>query len=267
MPRTAKIHRKTAETTIDLSLDLDGSGQAQIDTGVGFFDHMLTLLAKHSLMDLTVKATGDLHVDHHHTVEDTGICLGKALAEAAGRQKRDRALRQHRVADGRNAGHLGHRFERPHGVRVSRRFSDGEDRRVRLPTRPGLLGSGRGQRVDESASRAASRAEQSSHQRSLLQGNCSRAAASDRDRSAPSGCAVLKRDAHEVSAVGIRTLFCKFQIAVENSTRNVRCNSTRPILYRPTSDLQSSCRTGCHNRVGVVRKQLPGYVNTDDNSG
>lgn len=87
MPRTATIHRQTAETTIDLSLDLDGTGQAQINTGVGFFDHMLTLLAKHSLIDLTVTAKGDLHVDHHHTVEDTGICLGKALAEALGDKK------------------------------------------------------------------------------------------------------------------------------------------------------------------------------------
>jgi imidazoleglycerol-phosphate dehydratase len=84
MPRTATIQRQTAETTIELSLNLDGSGQAQIGTGVGFFDHMLTLLAKHSLIDLTVKATGDLHVDHHHTVEDTGICFGKALAQALG---------------------------------------------------------------------------------------------------------------------------------------------------------------------------------------
>ena len=63
MPRTATIHRQTAETTIDLSLNLDGTGQAQINTGVGFFDHMLTLLAKHSLIDLTVTAKGDLHVD------------------------------------------------------------------------------------------------------------------------------------------------------------------------------------------------------------
>ena len=82
MPRTATIHRQTAETTIDLTLDLDGSGQANINTGIGFFDHMLTLLAKHSLFDLTIKAVGDIHVDHHHTVEDTGICLGKALAQA-----------------------------------------------------------------------------------------------------------------------------------------------------------------------------------------
>lgn len=84
MPRTANIHRKTAETTIELSLDLDGTGSAQIQTGVGFFDHMLTLLARHSLISLNVMATGDLHVDAHHTVEDVGICFGKALAQALG---------------------------------------------------------------------------------------------------------------------------------------------------------------------------------------
>jgi len=84
MSRTSKIQRKTAETRIELELNLDGSGQAQIDTGVGFFDHMLTLLAKHGALDLTVAARGDLHVDQHHTVEDVGICLGQALAEALG---------------------------------------------------------------------------------------------------------------------------------------------------------------------------------------
>jgi imidazoleglycerol-phosphate dehydratase len=84
MPRTARIQRETGETRIDLSIDLDGSGRAQLQTGVGFFDHMLTLLARHSLIDLTVEAHGDLHVDPHHTVEDVGICLGKALAQALG---------------------------------------------------------------------------------------------------------------------------------------------------------------------------------------
>lgn len=84
MPRTASIKRKTAETDIHLTLNVDGAGAAKIDTGVGFFDHMLTLLAKHALFDLTVSAKGDLHVDSHHTVEDVGICLGKALAEALG---------------------------------------------------------------------------------------------------------------------------------------------------------------------------------------
>ncbi|MBM4070995.1 MAG: imidazoleglycerol-phosphate dehydratase HisB [Planctomycetes bacterium] len=82
--RHADINRETGETKIRLRLNLDGQGQAKIDTGVGFFDHMLTLLAKHSLMDLSVDAKGDLHVDAHHTVEDVGICLGKALAEALG---------------------------------------------------------------------------------------------------------------------------------------------------------------------------------------
>ncbi|MFN4258831.1 MAG: imidazoleglycerol-phosphate dehydratase HisB [Gemmataceae bacterium] len=84
MPRTAHLHRETAETRIELSVNLDGDGQAQLQTGVGFFDHMLTLLAKHSLIDLTLQAVGDLHIDPHHTVEDVGICLGKALTQALG---------------------------------------------------------------------------------------------------------------------------------------------------------------------------------------
>jgi len=84
MARTAHIHRETGETKIDLTLDLDGAGRATLATGVGFFDHMLTLLTRHSLIDLTVQAQGDLHVDAHHTVEDVGICYGKALAQALG---------------------------------------------------------------------------------------------------------------------------------------------------------------------------------------
>jgi imidazoleglycerol-phosphate dehydratase len=82
--RTAALDRKTAETQIHLSVNLDGTGQATLATGIGFFDHMLTLLAKHSLIDLTVEAKGDLHVDAHHTVEDVGICFGKALLDALG---------------------------------------------------------------------------------------------------------------------------------------------------------------------------------------
>ncbi len=84
MPRTARIQRQTGETKIDLQLDLDGTGKSEIATGIGFLDHMLTLLSKHSLIDLSVRAEGDLHVDAHHTVEDVGICLGKALVQALG---------------------------------------------------------------------------------------------------------------------------------------------------------------------------------------
>lgn len=84
MPRTATVSRKTHETDIRLSLDLDGVGQAEIATGLGFFDHMLTLLAGHSLFDLQVACTGDLDVDGHHTVEDVGRALGFAVAQAVG---------------------------------------------------------------------------------------------------------------------------------------------------------------------------------------
>lgn len=82
--RTATISRKTNETDITLTVNIDGEGKAAIATGIGFFDHMLTLLARHSLIDLNVAATGDTDVDLHHTVEDVGICLGQALARALG---------------------------------------------------------------------------------------------------------------------------------------------------------------------------------------
>jgi imidazoleglycerol-phosphate dehydratase len=84
MPRTARIERQTAETQIELELLLDGSGTSEVKTGVGFLDHMLTLWAKHGAFDLRVVANGDLEVDQHHTVEDTGICLGLALKQALG---------------------------------------------------------------------------------------------------------------------------------------------------------------------------------------
>ncbi len=84
MQRTAEINRKTAETDIYLALRIDGKGTSEIDTSVGFLDHMLTLFARHGRFDLTVKCKGDTEVDFHHTVEDIAICLGQALAEAIG---------------------------------------------------------------------------------------------------------------------------------------------------------------------------------------
>lgn len=85
--RTATINRVTGETAIDLSLNLDGSGQATISSGVGFLDHMLTLWARHGLFDLSLSAQGDLHVDEHHTAEDVCICLGRALDQALGERR------------------------------------------------------------------------------------------------------------------------------------------------------------------------------------
>ena len=84
MSRVGEITRKTNETDLHVRVNLDGTGQAQVGTGIGFFDHMLEALARHGLLDLTVEARGDLHVDGHHTVEDTGIVLGLAVAEALG---------------------------------------------------------------------------------------------------------------------------------------------------------------------------------------
>lgn len=85
--RNYSIDRKTAETDINLALELDGKGKSDIDTGCGFLDHMLTLLASHGRFDLTVRCVGDVQVDYHHTVEDVGICLGEAFAKAVGDKK------------------------------------------------------------------------------------------------------------------------------------------------------------------------------------
>ncbi len=85
--RSAKISRQTAETEISVEVNLDGTGQYDNQTGVGFFDHMLDQLARHSLIDMTIRAKGDYHIDDHHTVEDTGIALGQALTEALGDKK------------------------------------------------------------------------------------------------------------------------------------------------------------------------------------
>jgi imidazoleglycerol-phosphate dehydratase len=84
MTRTARIERRTSESHVVVEVDLDGSGANDISTGVGFYDHMLTAFSRHSLIDLTVRTEGDLHIDAHHSVEDTAICLGQALREALG---------------------------------------------------------------------------------------------------------------------------------------------------------------------------------------
>jgi len=85
--RSATISRKTSETSIDVTVDLDGTGAYRVSTGIGFFDHMLEQLSRHSLIDLTVTTVGDLHIDQHHTVEDTGLAIGEAVAQALGEKR------------------------------------------------------------------------------------------------------------------------------------------------------------------------------------
>ena len=87
LPRTAEVSRNTAETKITVKVNLDGTGQAKLATGIGFFDHMLDQIARHGLIDLDIHAVGDLHIDGHHTVEDVGITLGQAIAQAVGDKK------------------------------------------------------------------------------------------------------------------------------------------------------------------------------------
>ena len=87
MPRTAEVSRNTAETQITVKVNLDGTGKASLSTGIGFFDHMLDQIARHGLIDLDIQAKGDLHIDGHHTVEDVGITLGQAVAQAVGDKK------------------------------------------------------------------------------------------------------------------------------------------------------------------------------------
>ncbi|MFC6772476.1 imidazoleglycerol-phosphate dehydratase, partial [Halorubrum pallidum] len=95
--RVAAISRETAETTIDLTLAIDGDGDSEIDTGIGFYDHMLESFAKHGLFDLTVDCDGDLGIDDHHTVEDVAICLGEAFDEALGDKRGIRRYADRRV--------------------------------------------------------------------------------------------------------------------------------------------------------------------------
>ena len=131
--RTANLERETSESKVKLSLDLDGTGRAEISTGVGFFDHMLTALAKHSLIDLEVECAGDWHIDAHHTVEDTAIVLGQAIRSALGDKRGIRRFGRRAGAAGRGArpgggGRVRAPLLRPHrragraGVCADRRF-------------------------------------------------------------------------------------------------------------------------------------------------
>ena len=99
--RKAAVKRKTKETDVEVEVDLDGAGRASVATGIGFLDHMLDLLARHSRIDINVKAKGDLHIDHHHTTEDVGIALGQAVKQALGDMKGHHPLCGCACPDGR----------------------------------------------------------------------------------------------------------------------------------------------------------------------
>ena len=180
--RTAEISRKTAETALTVRLDLDGTGRHDNATGVGFFDHMLDQLARHALIDLEVRATGDLHIDDHHTVEDVGIALGRALAQALGDKRGirrygacllpmdDALVRAALDLSGRP--YLVWKVELP----------GGEDRQLRHRAGPRVLHRARHERRHDAARRAPRRRQQPPHRRGQLQGGRPRA---PRRRSSP----------------------------------------------------------------------------------
>ena len=132
--RTATIKRKTKETDIEVTVNLDGTGVSNVATGIGFFDHMLDLLARHSRIDITVKADGDLHVDHHHTTEDVGIALGQAVKQALGTMAGITRYAGDPHADGRDAVAGRDRHFRPAGAGVQGRVSARQDRRRSTPS-------------------------------------------------------------------------------------------------------------------------------------
>ena len=129
--RKAAVKRKTKETDVEVAVNLDGTGASPIATGIGFFDHMLDLLARHSRIDITVKAKGDLHIDHHHTTEDVGIALGQAVKQALGDMKGITRYAERAHADGRGADPRRDRHFGPAVSGVQGRVRPRQGRRVR----------------------------------------------------------------------------------------------------------------------------------------
>ena len=138
MSRVAKLDRETKESTVHIEVDLDGTGRAEVSTGVGFYDHMLTAFARHALVDLVVRTEGDTHIDAHHTVEDTAIVLGQALREALGDKVGIRRFGDATVPARRGAGAGRRRRVRPSLLRAHRRARRPGVRRHRrrLPRAP-----------------------------------------------------------------------------------------------------------------------------------
>ncbi len=183
--RRAEVSRTTTETALVVKLDLDGSGRHDNQTGVGFFDHMLDQLARHALFDLETRATGDLHVDDHHTVEDIGIALGRALAEALGDKRGIRRYGScHLAMDEALVRAALDLSGRPFLVwKVD--FPSAEDRQLRCRAGPRVLHRARHERADDAERGDARRRQQPPHRRGELQGG--RAGAAGRGRAGSRG--------------------------------------------------------------------------------
>ena len=183
--RQATISRKTNETQVSVTVNIDGTGSLEISTGVGFFDHMLDQLSRHSLIDMEIEAKGDLHVDDHHTVEDTGIAIGQAIAKALGDRRGITRYASLDLAMDETMTSAAHRRVRPAVPGLERRLHVAQDRHLRHRTGARILpGAGAGMPASRCMSNHLRR-QQPPHCRDLLQGGGTGAARSDRARSAP----------------------------------------------------------------------------------
>ncbi len=200
--REASVSRRTAETDVAVSIALDGTGKAEIATGVGFLDHMLELFARHGLFDVTAKVTGDLHVDQHHTTEDTGIALGQAFAQALGDKKGIARYADIHMPMDETLTRVVARHFGPPVPRLQHHLPDREDRRVRHRAGAGILSGLRHPGGRHAACGDALRREFAPHRRELLQGPG--AGAAPGRRGGPEGGRT--RSFHQGHAVA---LFCR----------------------------------------------------------
>ena len=179
------VSRKTNETSVSVSVNIDGTGTSTISTGVGFFDHMLEQLSRHSLIDMEIDAKGDLHVDDHHTVEDTGIAIGQAISKALGdRRGITRYASLDLAMDETMTSAAVDLSGRPFLV-WNVAFSRAEDRHLRHRTGARILPGAGAECRHHAAYPEHLRRQQPPYRRDLLQGRCPRAAHGNRDRSAP----------------------------------------------------------------------------------
>ena len=176
MTRAAEIDRRTAETDIHVTLSLDGDGAGERDTGVGFFDHMLDLLARHGRFDLTVQARGDLQTGAHHTVEDVGICLGPGAGPGARRPRRHPPLRPGDGPDGREPRLVRDRHLRTRAAGVLVAAAAGGDRQLRPRADRGVLPRAGRQRPADAAPHGRGRHQRPPRDRGDVQGLCAGAA-------------------------------------------------------------------------------------------
>ena len=248
--RSASVSRKTKETAISVTVDIDGAGRFDIATGVGFFDHMLEQLSRHSLIDMTVKAKGDLHIDDHHTVEDTGIALGQAIAKAFGERRGITRYASIDLAMDETLTQCGGRCFGPSVPGLERRLLVAQGRHVRHRAGARILPGAEPACRHHAACRQSLWRQQSPYRRDLLQGGGAGAAHGAGARSAPGRRDTVDQGLAE--GIGPMASWIVMEPAGSGQQRErSRCGlHPRRLLVRSPSCCRRSgcCGTGCGSR-------------------